>query len=135
MARGSEMLALMKERRSQLDTEINQLMVRRAEIDLMIARLTDGEVTTGSPSDPPARRRNVKRTVMELVNVAGSSGITATEVIERARSLGRELDRASVASLLSKFKGDGVLTFDGERYYPASRTPPQDPPSPLRVIG
>lgn len=70
---------------------------------------------------------------MELVDVAGSAGVTAAEIVDRARTLGRELDRGSVSSLLSKFKSQGALTFDGERYYPASKAPPPDSP-PLRVV-
>jgi hypothetical protein len=123
MARG--IMKALLERRSQIDDQVNELMVRRAEIDLMLARLNEGE--SPPPSETPARRRNVKKTVMDIVNVAGGAGVTTSEVIERAKVFGRDLDRASVASLLSKFKGAGALTFDGERYYPASKTPPHNP--------
>jgi len=76
----------------------------------------------------PAPRRNVKRTVLEVVQEAGKSGVTASEVISRAAAKGRALNAGSVASLLSRFKQDNVLTFDGERYYPAAPQAPQEPP-------
>lgn len=132
MGKGVNM-KLLEERRRQLDAEINQLMVRRAEIDLIIAR-GKGEVEGTPTNEPPKRRRNVKKTVMELVDVAGSSGVTAGEIVERARTLGREFDRGSVSSLLSKFKGQGALIFDGERYYPIPKSPPPDDPHKLRVV-
>jgi len=129
--RGAHM-KMLEERRRQLDAEINQLMVRRAEIDLMIAR---GTGQAESPTnEPPKRRRNVKKTVMELVSLAGTDGVTAVEVVDRAKALGRDLDRGSVSSLLSKFKAQGALTFDGERYYPAPQGPAPQDPRPLRVV-
>jgi hypothetical protein len=125
-------MKMLEERRRQIDAEINHLMIRRAEIDLMLAR-AKGESESAPTTEPPKRRRNVKKTVMELVDVAGSAGVTAAEIVDRANALGRELDRQSVSSLLSKFKSQGALTFDGERYYPASKAPPPDSP-PLRVV-
>jgi hypothetical protein len=126
-------MKMLLERRSQIDSEIDRLMVRRAEIDFMIARFS-GNAESEPTNEPPRRRKNVKKTVMELVDVAGSAGVTAAEVVERARTLGRELERGSVSSLLSKFKAQGALVFDGERYYPASKGPSQDPPRPFKVV-
>jgi hypothetical protein len=73
------------------------------------------------------KSRNVKRTVLDLVNEAGKSGITAIEVVARAALRGRTLERASVSSLLSRLKREKTLTFDGERYFPATLTAPPDP--------
>ena len=131
MTRGAHM-KMLEERRRQIDAEINQLMIRRAEIDLMLAR-SRGEADSTPTNEPPRRRRNVKKTVMEMIDMAGSAGVTAAEIVDRARTIGRELDRGSVSSLLSKFKAQGALTFDGERYYAASKAPPADPP-PLRIV-
>lgn len=86
--------------------------------------------TNGGASPPP--RRNVKRTVMEVVQDAGKAGVTSFEVVERAAAKGRQLERGSVSSLLSRFKREGALTFDGERYYPAVPSAPQEPP--LKIV-
>ena len=99
-------MKVLLERRSQIDAEIDRLMVRRAEIDFMIARF-NGIPESVTTNEPPRRRKNVKKTVMEFVDVAGSAGVTAAEVVERARTIGRELDRGSVSSLLS-IKGRGT---------------------------
>ena len=91
-----------------------------------------GDVESLDSTTGGARRRNVKRTVMAIINQRVKEGVTASEIVTFAADTGRELDRASVSSLLSRLKADQVLTFDGERYYP---TPSSDvPTSPLRVI-
>ena len=79
----------------------------------------------------PKARRNVKSTVLEVVQEAGKIGVTATEVINRAAAKGKALNASSVASLLSRFKQEGVLTFDGERYFTATQIT-QDPP--LKIV-
>jgi hypothetical protein len=81
---------------------------------------------------PPTPRRNVKRTILEVVQEAGKAGVTASEVISRAAAKGRTLNAGSVASLLSRMKQDGVLTFDGERYCLAGVQGPQEPP--LKIV-
>jgi len=128
-------------RRGYLITQIKELQDRLAELDLTISLLR-GEAEPGptpltDAEKPPVasgRRRNVKRTVMDLVNKAGDLGVTAIEIVDRARETGHDFDRGSVSSLLSKFKGAGALRFDGERYYPTGKSPsPSDAPS-LRVV-
>jgi hypothetical protein len=81
----------------------------------------------------PAPRRNVKKTVLEIIHEAGRVGVTATEVRDRATAKGRMLNANSVASLLSRFKQDGVLTFDGERYNLVSHASANESP-PLKVV-
>lgn len=84
------------------------------------------------PGVAPAPQRNVKRTVLEIVHAAGKVGVTASEVIAAAAAKGRSLKAGSVASLLSRFKQENVLTFDGERYYAAVPQTPQEPP--LKIV-
>lgn len=80
-----------------------------------------------APGAPPPPRRNVKRTVLEVVQEAGKAGVTTTEVVERAAAKGRQLNANSVASLLSRFKTEGTFRFDGERYYLAAPVAPPEP--------
>jgi hypothetical protein len=98
------------------------LQNKLAGIDAAIAAMKG----TALPSDhTPQRQRNVTRTVMEIIEEAGTKGVTAPEVVERAAAKGKTLDRASVSSLLSRNKREGLLTFDGERYHVASSQGPQ----------
>jgi hypothetical protein len=123
------------ERRAQLVTQAKEIHDRLAELDLMISMLRGEESNAmeASPVPPtPRRRKNVKRTVMDLIGKADTVGVTAAEIVDRARILGHNFDRGSISSLLSKFKAAGALSFDGERYYPSSKAP--SPELPLRVV-
>jgi hypothetical protein len=86
--------------------------------------------STAGATPPP--RRNVKRAVLEIVQEAGTVGVTASEVMDRASAKGRTLNASSVASLLSRFKQEGILKFDGERYTLAAPQAPQEPP--LKIV-
>lgn len=64
-----------------------------------------------------ARRGNVKTTVLDVVEQAGTRGVSVAEVLEHAkRDFQTDLDRGSVSSLLSRLKSANTLIFDGERY-------------------
>jgi hypothetical protein len=84
------------------------------------------------PGASPPPQRNVKRAVLDIINENATVGVTPSEVVDRAAAKGRTLNRDSVSSLLSRFKRDGVLRFDGERYYPTSSANPQE--SPLKIV-
>ena len=129
MATNRENMQKLVELRDRLTSDLNrhQQAIEAIRNQLIGVDAAMKAVDPGSPGP----RRNVKRTVMEQVNEAGRSGITATEVVERAKIQGRELDKASVSSLLSRFKREGSLTFDGERYY-AVGAAPQEPS--LKVV-
>ena len=66
---------------------------------------------------------------MDLISQAGDLGVIADEIVSNAVTMGRQLERGSVSSLLSKLKADGVLRFDGERYYPVRSGAPSPEPS------
>ena len=118
---GMEKLAAL---RSRLDAEIKALMDRRAGVDMALALLS-GEDDAGvdmvmmlsGPGGSSPRRRDVKKTVMDIICKAAEIGVTTAEVVEVAHAMGRDLPRASVSSMLSKFKASGTLRFDGGRYY------------------
>lgn len=115
-----------------------ELRQREREIDALRNKLKGIEASIaalgGEPQIPSKRRgRNVKQTVVDLIVNAGNKGITAIEVVERAALAGRQLDRPSVSSLLSRLKREGVLSFNGERYYPAGRQVEDNPT--FKVVG
>ena len=99
-------------------------------VDAAIATMRGTVVHSGAPRPG----RNVKRTVMEVVQEAGKLGVTVNDVLERATAKGRLLERGSVSSLLSRFKREGVLTFDGERYHSVQPVASDLTPT-LKVVG
>jgi hypothetical protein len=116
-----------------------ELRQREREIEALRNKLKGIEASMAAlggdqPIEAKRKNRNVKQTVMGLIVDAGSAGITAVEVVERAALAGRQLDRPSVSSLLSRLKREGVLSFNGERYFPASSREIESAPG-LKVVG
>jgi hypothetical protein len=116
-----------------------ELRQREREIEALRNKLKGIEASIAAVGGQPQiearrRNRNVKQTVMDLIVDAGQRGITAIEVVERAALAGRQLDRPSVSSLLSRLKREGVLSFNGERYFPASGREIESAPG-LKIVG
>jgi hypothetical protein len=65
---------------------------------------------------PRAPRSNVKQTILDLLEQAGANGLNAASAVETAAKAGVSLDRGSVSSLLSRFKNEGVVVYDGSAY-------------------
>jgi hypothetical protein len=124
MQRLEELRAMLLAEISEKERGLHFLQNKLLGVDAAIAAV-NGSITGLNSAPPPSRRRNVTRTVMEVIEEAGSNGVTAAEVIERAAARGKSLDRASVSSLLSRNKREGLLTFDGERYHVATSQGPQ----------
>lgn len=126
MARNTENMQKLMELRERLSGEIGR---HQQAIEALKNQLigVDQAIKTLGPDLGAAPRRNVKKTVMEVIQEAGKAGITASEAVDRAAAKGRTLERPSVSSLLSRFKREGALTFDGERYYSAASQAPETP--------
>lgn len=71
-----------------------------------------------------AGRGTVKDVVLGLVGEHAETGVKTTDIVSFAQARGVELDRNSVASLLSRLTREGVLVYDQDtrRYRPAPRT-------------
>lgn len=130
MAKSRESMQKLMELRERLVGEISR---HQQAIEALKNQLigVDQAIKTVGPDLGAAPRRNVKKTVMEVIHEAGKAGVTAAETVDRAAAKGRTLDRASVSSLLSRFKREGALTFDGERYFEASAQPAEVP---LKIV-
>jgi hypothetical protein len=116
---------------SQRERELEALRNRLKGYDAAMAAATG----TSVPPGPRRRtRRNVKGTVMDMIVEAGTAGVTAHEIVDKAAAGGRQLDRPSVSSLLSRLKREGVLSFDGERYHQANAREVENSPS-LKIVG
>ena len=146
-----ELVALEK-RHKALQESINDQLLRlealRGEsrgIDHAISILNGIEKPQDEPDgqmplniDIPLSKRQrqprgaVKEVVLDLIMKHADSGLKASEVVDFAVQMGRDLDRTSVASLLSRLFREGTLSFDQQtrKYGPAPRSAPV-----LRTVG
>jgi hypothetical protein len=103
--------------RQRLGEKHEQLRVLKAEIDLLESMLAEA---TGQPDPsqpkPRAKRSSVKAYVLDLLEQVAANGLNAAIAVEMAEAEGKELDRNSVSSLLSRLKHDKTVEYDGDRY-------------------
>jgi len=121
-----EQMEKLLEERSRLRTEIAVLKERLEHLETFLAGLEKGiellggaaemQMQDAAGSSLRRRRSSVKNTVLELLSEQTEFGLTAAEVVEVAGARGVDLDRGSVSSLLSKLKGEGILTIEGSKY-------------------
>lgn len=134
MAGGSKTVKALKELEAQLQKEISDLQLKLAGVQMGI-RAAGGEPAAGSSPAraKPGRKRNVKAFLLDWLEERGSDGLNAAEAIKLAQARGVPMERATVSSLLSRFKADGTVTYDQFVYrlpkY-SNRTTFGDPSSP-----
>ena len=98
---------------ARVQSEIEKLKIEEAALIRLGAKLR------GEDDEPVARKRisNVKPLVIDAMISAGSGGATAADVLLIAKRSIPGISQATVASVLSRLKGDGVLGRDGDRYF------------------
>ncbi len=71
-----------------------------------------------SPADrePSRSGASVKGVLLDLLNECGTTGLNAISAVEMANRRGVTLKQASVSATLSRFKADGIVDYDGDRY-------------------
>lgn len=120
MASPKKNLQRLMETRDQLRAEMEALKHKIAGIDLAIEVIDEsGEVTVAlveAKATPRTKRGDVKNYLLHLLEAAGTTGLNAVTAVEMAAQKGTDLDRGTISSLLSRFKRDGVVEHDGERY-------------------
>lgn len=99
--------------RDQLKAKIAELQQQLAGVEMAI-RAMRGEPT--APTRTRAPRSNVKSYLLALLDEVQARGLNAAMAVELAESRGDTLERGTVSSLLSRFKADGVVTYDGSVY-------------------
>jgi hypothetical protein len=73
------------EERNRLEAEMRAIQNKIAGLDLAI-KILQGDTSASSPAESrPAKRGNVKETVIELVTESGASGLSAVECVESAK--------------------------------------------------
>jgi hypothetical protein len=123
MARITAQMQQLTELRERLMAQIG---IHQRQMEALQNQLLGVEAAIKALNNAPkgSSDRNVKGMVLEIVREAGNVGVTAAEVIGRAAVKGRQLKATSVSSLLSRYKAEGALRFDGERYFIATPEPP-----------
>lgn len=111
------MLSL-QERLNTIQAELHKVLREVDKIKAQEALILDMiREAKGEPkSKLRAPRSNVKQTVLEILEEAGVAGVNAAFVVEHAARNGISLERGTVSSLLSRFKSDGTVTYDGSVY-------------------
>jgi hypothetical protein len=103
------------DRRDQLRAEFAAVRARLDEVENLIRVMTGDPVPSSAPTK--ARRGDLKEIVLGLYDQAAETGLSAAECVAAAQEKrGVTLQAASVSSLLSRLKADGVLMYDGDRY-------------------
>jgi hypothetical protein len=116
MASTKDNMKALIEQRDRLLLELEALRNKIAGLDLAISILQQGSPKGSNNPVSVSRRTGVKGFVLDLLGERGSAGLTAAVTVEIAGARGVLMDRASVSSLLSRLKQDGIVEYDGSVY-------------------
>lgn len=119
--------------KQRLLAERDQLLREREALDNQISGLERAIalVANDSPTGSAltnTRRGAIKAMVLDLLDEAGTMGINAATAVEMANRRGMTLEKASVSSILSRFKADGVAIHGGDKYRLAKFAPKPEAP-------
>lgn len=122
MASGREKMkkleAVLAQYRVRIEEKEKELSTLRSEMT-GVQKAFDtmaGKLDVAFVAGPPRPRQNVKATVLSALREAGAEGTNASKIVEAAARRNELLQQNTVSSLLSRFKSDGILTFDGSSY-------------------
>ena len=119
------------EQRDKLLAEIEALRNRVMGLEMAISLLDEALPV---PATGRGKRSGTKSLILDLLRESGASGLNAAVALDTAARRGVTLDRASVSSLLSRLKGDGIISYDGDRYRLADMPKPSEGPGFFRVV-
>lgn len=113
--RKPEMKKRLIEQRDRLLVEMDALRNKVAGLEMAIA-LMDGDDALAPTSARRPQRGSGKTVLLDLLKEAGTTGLNAALACEIGERRGTTLDRGTVSSLLSRFKKEGIVTYDGDKY-------------------
>lgn len=117
MSGKAEKMKDFKAKREKLIAEITALQNQLKAWDEAILMM-EGTAPTATPAPEIKQRgKNVKDTVISLVQNAGEGGLNVSALMEKAKDNGIHLDRGSVSSLLSRMKREKVFAMVDGRYF------------------
>lgn len=105
------MLQKLKDERARLVRQAEALQNELRGLDRAIALCEADENT------PKARPKNVKDAIVKIMDDAGLIGATVGEVVDAAKNAGMHLERGTVASTMSRLKGEGTFEVKDGRYF------------------
>ena len=108
------------------DKEMKERLLRERETILRQREALDGEIrgleraialyVEDNEKPPATKRQPIKALILNILEDIGTTGLNATTVVTLANARGVTVERASVSSLLSRLKADGIVEFDGSLY-------------------
>jgi hypothetical protein len=114
MASGKSKMKVLEEQRDALVAEMEALKNKIAGLELAMS-LISGDAPLGD-KETGTTRVNVKGTLLDLLKQAGTTGLNAQSAVDIAQARGITLERGTISSLLSRFKRDEIVVYDGEKY-------------------
>ncbi len=112
----SKMLKEQQALRERIKRQIEDLQKKLEGVDECIRAAQEGLPEQNIEKRPKRRTSNVKQTIMSLLEEVGTTGLNATTAVELAARKNETIERATASSLLSRFKADEIVTFDGKVY-------------------
>ena len=128
MSTKKDTLKPLRDRRDKLRFELQMLQTRLDEVEVLLRTMAGDSAEPVPVVHKRVRRGDTKDIVLAMMEEAGEAGLSSQACVTRAKERhGVELQPASVSSLLSRLKADGVLFFDGERYRLKRYAGPRNP--------
>ncbi|MGA9866370.1 MAG: hypothetical protein WBQ75_07990 [Acetobacteraceae bacterium] len=120
-------LQKLRDELQRVQMEIRSLQGQEVALKMAISVVSD-EPTQSNHEFPVTqtmrrRRSPLKDIVLRLIGENAERGLVAVDLVDIAKAQGHDLDRNSVSSLLSRFKREGVLEYDGKVYRPTRPFP------------
>ncbi len=103
-------MKIVEERLQEKRKELERV---QAEISLLQDILAEAE---GKPRQLKQTRTPIKKHVLSYLQKVGATGVSANTVLAMAAADGVELERASVSSLLSRLKAEGIVVYMNDKY-------------------
>jgi hypothetical protein len=113
MARKRADMQMLIDQRDQLLKEVEALKNKVAGIEMAISLLDTG---ASYPSIGRRSAKSVKTVLLDLLQEVGTTGLSPATAIEMANRRGVTLNAGSVGSTLSRFKREGIVALDGDKY-------------------
>jgi len=98
--------------RDQLLKEMEALRNKVSGIEMAISLLESDAVIKPSGK----RQSGLKTLILNLLEESGTTGLNAASAVEMANRRGFTIQVGSVSSTLSRFKKDGLVDYNGDRY-------------------